>query len=175
MFVGYEPARIYAVTRRTMDQKSSQPSRKRRAILRGSLAAPVVLTVSSPTAAQVTSFGKCLANIGTQQPTKFFEQTADTWLRASIDVVQYKHGSDTAWFFNDPSYNDWVRITDLARLKDLNGWTPDQGVAAQKRLALVWVDGQTGSQWKVIQVQQPLSGYQFTTLSCNASVNPTIK
>ena len=53
---------------RTMDQKSSKPSQKRRAILQGSLAAPVVLTVSSPTAAQVTSFGKCLANIGPQSP-----------------------------------------------------------------------------------------------------------
>ena len=159
-----------------MDQNSGKPSQKRRAILQGSLAAPVVLTVSSPTAAQVTSFGKCMANIGTQRPGKFFEDRAlaDRWLRTSVDVTQYKHGTEYGWFFWDRNYNDYVRVTDLAKLSSLGGgWNPVQGVATEKRWALVWVDSQDGQPWNVIQVERPLSGYQFTTISCNASVNPT--
>ena len=68
MFVGFNPTCTNAATGRTMNNKSSKPSQKRRAILQGSLAAPVVLTVSSARAAQMTTVGKCMANIGEQKP-----------------------------------------------------------------------------------------------------------
>ena len=157
-----------------MDQKSGKPSQKRRAILQGTLAAPVVLTVSSPTAAQVSSHMRCLANIGNDQPGLFFasSETADRWLRYPIEVVQFTKGTASGWFYNDPSFNGYVNIADITKLADLQGWNTNHP-ATSTRWALVWVEAQSGTPWRTVQIQKPMSGYQFTTLSCNASVNPT--
>ena len=110
-----------------MDQKSGKTSQKRRAILQGSLAAPVVLTVSSASATMVSSHMKCAQNI--VQPTDaelrgmFFVDrqrnlsTADTWLRAPVTVTLFKHGNDAEdWFFFDKPLGDHVRISDLKPL-----------------------------------------------------------
>lgn len=181
-----------------MNPTSNGPNTKRRAILRGSLAAPVVLTVSSPTAAMVTSHMKCAGNV--RQPTDgelknlFFKSdeqltAADTWLRTPIKVEQFSHGNLVAWFYKDPKLG-YINIADLqvmandgssnAASKGLgngssNGWRKVDLVAPQDRWALVWVDKTSGAPHHLIQVQRPTSGYQLTTESCNASVNPTIK
>jgi hypothetical protein len=158
--------------------KVNQPSQNRRKILQGTLAAPMVLTVSSPTAAMVTSHMKCMANI--TQPTTgelpglFFltEQQylnpADTWLREQIRVKLFRHNANNeGWFFNDPIAG-WVNVSNLTLLP--NGWHGVNGVAEQTRWALVWVDSRSGQKIRV-SLQRPTEA-QFTTESCNTSVRP---
>ena len=98
-----------------MDQKSGKPSQKRRAILQGSLAAPVVLTVSSPGAAATTSFGRCLENqLKTQrQPatSEFFALSQDSWYRTSVPVVKLKVEGVESWYYLDPSLSRYVKIS----------------------------------------------------------------
>lgn len=151
----------------------SQPSQHRRAILRGSLAAPVVLTVSSPAAA-VTTFGKCLANQAAEaQPETFFSTSADNWFRKQVAVVRLKHGNDIDWFYLDPGFNDYVRLSTPNQASGIGamldgGW---KKVGEGKRWALVWVDTKSGSPFSVVQVQRPM-GYTAATGTCMASVKP---
>jgi len=147
-------------------------SEGRRTILKGSLAAPVVLTVSSASAASVSSFGVCMNNLKALPLGPFFapSSTADMWMRKQVPVVQLKHGNDTDWFYFDPGINDYVRLsspkvaTGIGAL--MTGW---QKLAEDARWALVWVDSRSGNQFSVMQVQQP-SGYQATTMSCYSSM-----
>ena len=85
-----------------MDQKSDKPSQKRRAILQGSLAAPVVLTVPSASAVTQTTLGRCLANLDdptkTPPPSYLVSDPApagDTWLRIQIPVVKLTEPNGT--------------------------------------------------------------------------------
>jgi len=165
-----------------MDQKSGKPSQKRRAILQGSLAAPLVLTVSSASAQMVTSHMKCIAKVRqpnlSQEPGLFAvkqnvaESIADTWLRTEIDVKLFqKETSPAEWFYFDGFHQEYVRTTDLMKLSALEGWLEVPNTATEKRWALVWVDSRDGKPINVITVQPPSYG-QFTTESCNTSVNP---
>lgn len=151
-----------------------EPSPHRRALLRGTLAAPVVLTVSSPAAA-VTTFGKCLANQAADaQPQNFFTVSSDNWFRKRVRVAQLKHGNDVDWFYLDPGGNQYVRLsapsqsTGISAMLD-GGW---KKVGEGERWALVWVDSKTGSNFSVMQVQRPM-GYTAATGTCMASVKPT--
>lgn len=156
-----------------MKTSSHQPNSKRRKIVTGSLAAPVVLTVSSPAAATMTTFGKCLANQANQpQPTFFGSE--DTWLRTRVDLVQLRHGNNGAFadgfFYKDPNAG-YVNVANLQG-PGTGDWT--EVATSEKRWALVWVDSQNGSQFGTIQIQRP-SNYTATTCSCYASINPSYK
>jgi hypothetical protein len=162
-----------------MDQKSSKPSQKRRAILQGSLAAPVVLTVQSASATMVTSHLKCAGKIVQPGqglwPGLFFltaQQYADprdTWLREEVIVWQFRHDANTtAWFYNDAG--KWVNVLTLE--PPGNGWKQDDPPIEGRRWALVWVDDEGN---KIgVSLQKP-SNSQFTTESCYASVSPTLR
>jgi hypothetical protein len=154
--------------------KVNQPNENRRKILQGSLAAPMVLTVSSASAASVTSFGKCLNRLTTEQPSQFFVgPSSDNWWRKEVPVVRLKHGNIDDWFYFDPGFNEYRLLssplvsTGIGLVLD-PGW---QKKADGTRWALVWVDSQSGAQWSMITAQRP-SGYQATTMSCMASVTP---
>jgi hypothetical protein len=156
-----------------MQPKPSQASETRRKLIRGSLAAPVVLTVSSASAASVTSFGKCLARLNNEPTGPFFtgDATIDNWLRKQVEVVQLKHGSDIDWFYLDPGISQYVRLSSPTVATGLSpvsmaGW---QQQATGSRWALVWVDSQQGSMYSLMQVQQPI-GYQASTKSCYTSL-----
>ena len=157
-----------------MKTNSDQPSSKRRKIVTGSLAAPVVLTVSSPAAATMTTFGKCLANQATTEPNaQFFSVSPDSWLRADVPVVKLRHGNDAFWFFKDTSLGDYIRVD----TREAMGWgatIPNQWnlEAESTRRALVWVEAKTGSPLGVVQLERP-SGYTATTMSCYTSIRPT--
>ncbi len=157
-----------------MTTQSNSPSSTRRKLLTGSLAAPVVLTVSSPAAATMTTFGKCLANQVNQQNAPFFtlSKEADNWLRAPVPVVKLRHGNDAYWFFQDKNLGDYVRI-DTMQAMNWGAAVPQQWnqEATGTRWALVWVDQQTGSAVNAVQIQRP-SGYTATTMSCYTSVKP---
>jgi hypothetical protein len=122
-----------------------------------------------------------MANIGTQQPSQFFTQSADNWYRKEVDVVQLalENGKDIDWFYFDPSptVQEYRRLSSPLVSTKIGpqmqgGWSQ---VGQGKRWALVWVDSATGKkEWSMIQVERP-AGYQVTTCSCNTSVNPTIR
>ena len=157
-----------------MDTKSSKPSQKRRAILQGSLAAPVVLTVSSASATAVTSFGKCLANQINEQPATSlnFTLSQDNWYRLSVPVVQLKLNGVEDWYYLDPSVSKYVKlssleITSLGQLDVQPGWIK----ANSTRWLLVWVDPTTGNRSQYLQAQRP-GTYTAATMSCMTSVRP---
>ena len=157
-----------------MDRKSSKPSQKRRAILQGSLAAPVVLTVSSPTAAQVTSFGKCLANQLTEQPATSlnFTPSPDNWYRINVPVVQLKYQSIEDWYYLDPSVSKYVKLSSLETMSFGQVLPPGCNIKDNStRWLLVWVDPTTGTRSQYLQAQRP-GGYTAATMSCMTSVNP---
>lgn len=166
-----------------MSTKSSMPSSNRRAILRGSLAAPVVLTVSSPTAATMTSLGRCLRNTAQEQPG-FLSNSQDTWLRKQIEVYKLqkvephaagkgavKGGEKTGnpatdWVFFDEALQDYVTVTAPHARLNLGALMTDwKKVERSNRWALVWVDEQTKSISMRTQIQPP-SGCTAVTTSC---------
>ncbi len=128
-----------------MDHTPSQPNQKRRAVLRGSLAAPVVLTVSSPAAA-VSSLRRCLNNQNAQYAEPFINGSADTWLRKPVEVhkLEKSEGNDkdkdnkgwakgggpdkktTDWVYFDEGLQDYVTVAAPHRRQDIgpltNGW-----------------------------------------------------
>lgn len=159
-----------------MDAKVSGPNKTRRRVIQGSLAAPVVLTVSSASAASVSSFGRCLVN-QKKTPGEFFIKTeqlaTDNWLRKDVPVVQWRRGTMADWFYWDPGRSVFIRLSDpLANGLNLwdmkrTGWEPTGAIG--RRWALVWVDSDNGARYRVMQVMQP-SGYQATTKSCYTSL-----
>jgi len=163
-----------------MGQKPSQPNQKRRAVLQGSLAAPVVLTVSSASAATMTSVGKCMANIGDQKPSEFFTSSKDSdrWFRKQVDVVKLERGGgqnlESDWFYFDPQKSEYVRLSAPLVSTDIRanlngGW---RLIDQSKRWGLWWVDSKKGTPYSMVTVQQPL-GYQAVTCSCAASFTKT--
>ena len=68
---------------------SEQQVPPRRKILRGSLSAPLVLTVASPSVLgqAVTSFQECIARAATQpQPSIAFADGPDGWFRVPVEI-----------------------------------------------------------------------------------------
>jgi hypothetical protein len=183
MFVGYEPALILIATSRKMGHTPSHPNQKRRAVLRGSLAAPVVLTVSSPAAA-VSSLRKCLNNQNARNAEPFINASADTWLRKPVDVhkLEKSEGNDkdgtkgggpdkktTDWVYFDEGLRDYVTVAAPHMRQNIgplmNGW---KKVATEKRWGLVWVDENSGTPYSRLQIQRP-TGYTACTNSCYTS------
>lgn len=148
-----------------MDTKSV-----RRKFLRGSLAAPVVLTVSSASAA-TTSFVRCLRNGETDTPRRFFSDDTDHWFRQQVPVAKlWAHGQEQGWFFLDQVRNVYVGVhyphTQLnfgAMLAP--GWKVTE---QSSRWALVWFDRSTSTQYSRISLQRPF-GASATTMSCYGS------
>lgn len=71
---------------------SGQPSALRRKLLRGSLSAPLVMTVTSAAGASRTTFTACLDNARLQpKPNRILARShfgADDWLRVQVDVFE---------------------------------------------------------------------------------------
>jgi hypothetical protein len=73
----------------------NDPSSNRRKILQGSLAAPLVLTVSSASAQAVTSFTQCAAQGADNQPADAQKivptnhLSKDTWFRQPVSVTPW--------------------------------------------------------------------------------------
>jgi len=162
-----------------MNQKSGKPSQKRRAILQGSLAAPVVLTVSSASATTMTTLGKCMTNI-TEQPSKFFldleTEPKDKWFRRPVTVVKLsKEGVETDWLYLDEKLGYVLLGSPLQKTEysAATGWT--QVTAEDTRWALVWLDSKSAQPYMPLQVEKPTSAYQVSTTTCACSVNPVLR
>ena len=142
----------------------------RRKFLRGSLAAPVVLTVSSPSVQAATSFGRCLAKLEGQQAL-FFAASADNWFRALVKVDQlWSQGQDRGYFFLDQVKNVYVGVVPPYSALTF-GQVLDPGwkiTGSSTRSALVWFSTATMAQYAKITVQQP-RGYLAATISCYSS------
>lgn len=157
-----------------MDQKSGKPSQKRRAILQGSLAAPVVLTVSSPSAAQVTTLGRCMANIRNlpegMKPA-YLVEADDTWFRKQVPVVKLTLGNSsqqmTDWVFFDEALQDYVTVATPHTRLNIGPLSGGWGIAATgtPRWGLVWVHEGTKSISTETRLQPP-GGYTAVTDSC---------
>jgi len=145
----------------------------RRKLLRGSLSAPVVLTVSSASAQAVTSLGQCIARNAGVQPTNKVFGPPDTWFR---DPTQYKAKQITGSL---PAISGWYILNAVTQ----NVWTkadkstqyaasafPPSGytvVAEQTWYALVWFDPTTGN--RVAMGWESHQNALAATLSCQLS------
>jgi len=143
----------------------------RRKFLQGSLAAPVVLTVSSASAQTITSFGRCLWNLQNQQTGLFFTASGDNMFRLQVNVVQlWSQGQDRGYHFLDQLKKVYVSVVPpypaltFGQILD-PGW---KITASGTRWALVWFDKATTKQYSMITVQQP-TGYLAATMSCYGS------
>jgi len=143
----------------------------RRKLLRGSLAAPVVLTVSSASAAATTSFARCLKSADLDAPKSFFSQDTDHWFRQQVPVsMLWAQGRDQGYFFLDQVKNVYVSVnapnTELSFGSML---APGWKVSSQStRWALVWFDKSSSTQYSRITLQRPY-GSSATTMSCYGS------
>lgn len=169
--MGYASTRMQPPPKPTMDKKSSQPSRKRRAILQGSLAAPVVLTVSSASAQALTSAGQRLARMKDYQPSKslYFKDSPDNWFRRSVPVVKLKYKTkddngkgagksvvkDVDWFYLDPDKGKYIRLSSMQWMS-FGSMLPEDWEYTKEtstRHLLVWVDPKTGAESLRMQVE----------------------
>ncbi len=146
----------------------------RRKLIKGSLAAPVVLTLSSASASSLTSFGRCLRNPPTGATPDFFTtpRKADAWFRKAVKVEQLTYqGQVRGMFYDDPLLGRYVDTR--APYATLNfgasarpaGWSV---TGESKRLALVFFDHDSAAEYRYITLQRP-SGYSATTMSCYGS------
>jgi hypothetical protein len=141
----------------------------RRKLLRGSLAAPAVLTVSSASAA-MTSFGRCL-RASSDTSAQFFVPTADNLYRRRVQVTMLTFlGRNIGYFYLDPVKSVWISCDNFNIPLPFgslmpNGW--ETGVT-EYRWALVWFDKNTSSPYSQITVMQPLNSTS-TTMSCYGS------
>lgn len=152
----------------------------RRRLLKGTLAAPVVLTVSSASAQSLTSFGRCLRNLSGQQPTAFFQGAQDTWFRQQVPVVEIIKGSTTeGTFYFDPKIGSYVNIVyPNAVFTGFSGATPPNSSwrfgTSSTRWALVFFEPNSSEPYSdamgrpIITLQKP-SGYLASTISCYGS------
>jgi hypothetical protein len=156
----------------------------RRKILQGTLAAPVVLTVSSASAQAVTSFGKCLANLAGQQPTEVFTNSADTWFRSQVPVVKILKGSlSQGIFYFDPKIGSYVSlVSPYSAFTGFAGATPFPPYSlesAGSRWALVYfhptsATPYTSATGTTIITTQPPSNYLASSWSCYGSFTTRI-
>ena len=150
-----------------MSQKSDKPSQKRRAILQGSLAAPVVLTVSSPSAATMTTIGRCMANDLAKGNPAYLVPTDDTWMRIPVTVYSLDKGDGktTGLVFYDQYLQDHVTIDTFTpqNIKDLShlGWSESN---RHTRYGLQWVD--ETSKTASTQIRWQPNGWRPVTDSC---------
>ena len=154
----------------------------RRKLLQGSLAAPVILTVSSASAQTITSFGRCLANLASQQPTAFFTESADAvWFRAQVPVVEIFKGSmSQGTYYFDPKIGSYISVVaPYGIFIGFAGATPPNASwtfgAPASRWALVYFDPATTMPYSdatgktIITLQKP-GGYLASTISCYGSL-----
>lgn len=147
----------------------------RREIVKGSLAAPLVLTVSSASAVSLSSFGRCLRRPGNGEAAPAFFLNAgqpDGWFRKSVNVVHLAYkDKPRGVFYLDPKLSRYVSTeppyTPLGfGAADLPaGW---RQTGAGKRWALVYFDKASTSEYRYITVQRP-AGFNATTVSCYSS------
>jgi hypothetical protein len=146
----------------------------RRRLIKGSLAAPVVLTLSSASATSLTSFGRCLRTTGGKTSPAFFIDSAraDGWFRKAVKVEQLSYrGQVRGLFYRDPVLGRFIDTrppyTTLAfgASNMPTGWRVTGEV---NRWALVYFDQENTSEYRYITLQRP-SGYSATTVSCYGS------
>jgi hypothetical protein len=146
----------------------------RRKLLRGSLSAPVVLTVSSPSTAAAASFAQCVKGSSFKQTYAFFtqDQMVDNWYRKSVQVSKLIDplGQDQGFFFLDQGLNVYVSVTNPTYKLTFGtflapGW---QITEQSQRWALLWFDQKDASMYPKITVQQPWQ-YWPATYSCYGS------
>lgn len=154
----------------------------RRKILQGTLAAPVVLTVSSASAQAITSFGRCLGNLAGQQPTNFFttSASADTWFRGPVSAVEiFKGSTKQGVFYFDPKIGSYVNVVSpYSVFTGFTGATPPNSSwklgAVSTRWALVYFEPTSATPYSdamgrtIITLQKP-SGYLASSISCYGS------
>jgi hypothetical protein len=138
----------------------------RRKILRGSLSAPVVLTVASPASLAAAST-TCLVNTPqTPLPEPLFQPagTDDGYLRKPIQVCQLKSpgGGDGAWTtdFYYQSNGSWYSVSSGSPFAQ----TVTDTRACETKEVLVYVDAQgneTGYGWP-----STANGGSFTSIGC---------
>lgn len=147
------------------------PSPLRRRLLKGSLAAPTVLTVSSASAQAVSSFARCLRNLDAQQSELFFTNGADRMFRKEVPVVQlWAKGQDQGYFYLDPVMLKFVSVNPPYKALSFGALLePGWKVTGQStRWALVWFDKATATEYSRITLQKP-SGAVAATVSCYGS------
>jgi hypothetical protein len=146
----------------------------RRRLIKGSLAAPVVLTLSSASATSLTSFGRCLRNsTGTDSPAFFLGSTeADGWFRKAVKVEQLTYQSQVrGMFYHDPVLGRFVDTKSPYAMLTFGANNMPAGwrvTGEAKRWALVFFDQSSTSEYRYITLQRP-SGYSATTVSCYGS------
>jgi hypothetical protein len=134
----------------------------RRKILRGSLSAPVVLTVASPASLAAAST-TCLINTNQNAPPPFFQpaSTDDGYLRKTVEVCEVK--SSNGWqdgLFYEGQDDNWYSVTTG---QPLSG-TFEKKKHCVNREVLVYVDAQgqeTGYGWP-----STANGGSFTSIGC---------
>ena len=140
----------------------TDPSNNRRKILQGSMAAPLVLTVSSASAA-VNSFTQCIENTAGNQPAASLNivQSADQWFRCPVTVFTYTKDGSSVKLYQD-SAGIYKKIAD-GTVFDISGWTRS-ATASWYRLVYFGTDGSPKGAGFEKQ-----SGGLAVTLSCGGS------
>jgi len=170
-----------------MDQKSSKPSQKRRAILQGSLAAPVVLTVPGASAQTNTTLGRCLVNLDRESPPAFFvsDPPPDTWMRVQVQLYRLTAPPQNTVIceraFIDEALLAANQLSPHRAYRDLDAppsypqvsfsQSQAQNYTATKNgtvSGLVWVDEQSRRVWDRFQIENPGS-YRHATGTCWSS------
>jgi hypothetical protein len=153
----------------SLESNTGSPrSQGRRKLLRGSLSAPLVLTVASPTALARTSFTACLNN-STQQPAPWnvFANEPDRWFRLTTKVYRLKVNGKS---LDGVYYFDWRKNRYFnATVNDTVGIFKDWGVReeyAGMRYPLGYVD----ENGKVLGFGWQSNGGRYTMKSCYTSL-----
>ena len=125
-----------------------QPARRK--LLRGSLAAPLVLTVASPSVLAASSFQACIARVADQpQPgtSLMITDLQDTWLRTPVSIYSgmlRAGGGVTARYYKSPTDQLFYREdgTSACTGFDATAFTGTGGPTPLNitRYALVYID-----------------------------------
>jgi hypothetical protein len=143
----------------------------RRKLLRGSLAAPVVLTVSSASAAATASFARCLRAGGGDLPDRFFTADSDHWFRQQVPVsMLWANGREQGYFFMDQVKHVYISVDPPYTEMNFGTFLPPgwKVTSQSSRWALVWFDKSSSTQYSRITLQRP-HGSSATTMSCYGS------
>lgn len=146
----------------------------RRKVIKGTLAAPVVLTVSSASASAMSSFGRCLRRGAGHDPDApfFVKRTrVDNMFRKPVEVHELAfQGKGQGDFYLDPVSNVYINTRAPYRALDFGSRLPDgwQKTGVGKRWALVYFDERRAREYRHITLQRP-HGYRPTTVSCYSS------
>lgn len=146
----------------------NDPSNTRRKILQGSLAAPLVLTVSSAAQA-ASSFTQCIENTANSQPPDALRiiQSTDQWFRCPVTVYRYLKDGTTGDFVD--VYSDggvYKKVSDGTTFTT-SGYT-QVSTTSWNRLVYFGTDGTPkGAGW------EKQTGGLAVTLSCGGSFGIT--